>query len=245
MNEPISGELASHAGQAIYNPLTLALYDVVVLGLSNPLIWRCATKCILELYDRYATDDHLDVGVGSGWYLDHHTFSHSHPRIGLLDLNPNSLRTAATRIARYEPQTYRADVLAPLTLETAPYASIAMTYLLHCLPGTMSEKSVAFDHVLPLLAPDGCLFGATLLTGGVDRSIAARALMAAYNRRGVFANAHDTLDSLTANLNRRFRDVAIETVGCAGLFLCRTPRREERPIENVDGATPSANASAR
>ncbi len=98
---------------------------------------------------------------------------------------------------------------------------------------------MAFDHVLPLLAPDGCLFGATLLTGGVDRSIPARALMAAYNRRGVFANAHDTLDALAANLHLRFRDVAIETVGCAALFLCRTPhQRHERPIENVVRSRP-------
>ncbi len=61
-----SASASSHAGQAIYTPLTLALYDIVVLQLSNPLIWRCATKRILALYDRYATDNHLDVGVGTG-----------------------------------------------------------------------------------------------------------------------------------------------------------------------------------
>ena len=44
----------TRAGQAIYNPRTLPLYDLVVLRLSNPLIWRCPTARILDLYDRHA-----------------------------------------------------------------------------------------------------------------------------------------------------------------------------------------------
>ena len=65
---------AGRAGQAIYNPATLALYDIVVLGISNRLIWRCPTRHILQLYNQHATDNHLDVGVGTGWYLDHCRF---------------------------------------------------------------------------------------------------------------------------------------------------------------------------
>ena len=42
----------TEAGQAIYNSGTLQLYDLVVLRLSNPLIWRCPTARILALYDR-------------------------------------------------------------------------------------------------------------------------------------------------------------------------------------------------
>ena len=60
----------NYAGQAIYSPITLAVYDLIVLALSNPLIWRCPTGRILQLYDRHVTDNHLDVGVGTRWYLD-------------------------------------------------------------------------------------------------------------------------------------------------------------------------------
>src|SRR5215208_4168433 len=56
----------AYAGQAIYNPATLALYDIVVLGISNRLIWRCPTRHILQLYNQHATGNHLDVGVGIG-----------------------------------------------------------------------------------------------------------------------------------------------------------------------------------
>ena len=31
----------SYAGQAIYSPTTVAFYDLIVLTLSNPLVWRC------------------------------------------------------------------------------------------------------------------------------------------------------------------------------------------------------------
>lgn len=215
----------AHAGQAIYSPVTLALYDLVVLTLSNPLVWRCPTRGILALYDRHVTDDHLDVGVGTGWYLDHCRFPSAAPRVGLLDLNASSLAAAARRIARYRPAVYQADVLRPLDVTAAPFRSIALTYLLHCLPGTIAQKAVAFDTLLPLLHPDGVMFGATLLSQGVQRSGAARALMRVYNRKGVFSNAADSADGLRAALEARFRQVELTIVGCGALFTVRDPRR--------------------
>lgn len=214
----------SHAGQAIYSPLTLALYDLVVLKLSNPLVWRCPTSRILALYDRHAAASHLDVGVGTGWYLDRCSFPAAAPRVGLLDLNPSSLASASRRIARYRPEQFRADVLKPLALSAEPFGSIALTYLLHCVPGDMAEKAVAFDHLSPFLAPGGVMFGATLLSEGVERSAAARKLMGVYNRKGVFSNTRDSAAGLRAELERRFRSVEIEIIGCAALFAARDPR---------------------
>ncbi len=34
------------AGQAVYTKRTLALYDMVVLGISNHFIWKCPTRQI-------------------------------------------------------------------------------------------------------------------------------------------------------------------------------------------------------
>jgi hypothetical protein len=137
----------------------------------------------------------------------------------LLDLNPNSLATASRRIARYRPERYRADVLKPLTISVPPFQSVALTYLLHCLPGGIAKKAVAFDNLAPLLAPGGVVFGATLLSIGVERSAAARALMRLYNRKGVFSNMADSVQGLRAALDQRFRLVEIEIVGCAALFV--------------------------
>ncbi|WP_267358669.1 MULTISPECIES: class I SAM-dependent methyltransferase [unclassified Methylobacterium] len=214
----------TQAGQAIYNPRTLQIYDLVVLRLSNPLIWRCPTARILDLYDRHVGLAHCDVGVGTGWYLDRCRFPTPRPRVGLMDLNADSLACAARRIERYRPETYRIDVLGTVAAGIAPFDSIGMTYLLHCLPGDIAEKAKAFDTVRPCLRDDGVVFGATILAGGVPTTTAARALMRVYNRKGVFSNAADTLPELRAALDRRFRSADITVVGCVALFVAREPR---------------------
>ena len=214
----------TQAGQAIYNPRTLQIYDLVVLRLSNPLIWRCPTARILDLYDRHVGLAHCDVGVGTGWYLDRCRFPTPRPRVGLMDLIADSLAFAARRIERYRPETYRIDVLGTLAAGIAPFDSIGMTYLLHCLPGDIAEKAKAFDTVRPCLRDDGVVFGATILAGGVPTTAAARALMRVYNRKGVFSNAADTLPELRAALDRRFWSVEITVVGCVALFVAREPR---------------------
>jgi hypothetical protein len=211
----------TYAGQAIYNPATLALYDIVVLGVSNRLIWRCRTRHILQLYNQYVTDNHLDVGVGTGWYVDHCRFPCPQVRLGLLDLNRNSLNKAVARLKRYRPEVYQADALRPLQHEIAPFASVSLTYLLHCLPGSMSEKARVFDHLGPLLLPHAVVFGATLLSGGVRRTRAARALMRLYNSKGIFSNKDDSLDALRQELERRFEHVDLNVVGCTALFAAR------------------------
>lgn len=209
-------------GQALYTPLTLALgYDLVVLRLSNPLLWGCPTARLLRMYDENVSANHLDVGVGTGYYLDRCRFPSSAPRLALMDLNPHSLRFAARRTARYRPATYQRNVLEPIAFDGPAFDSIGMTYLLHCIPGAIEDKAAAFDHLRPLLRPGGRLFGATLVPGGAPRTHLARRLMAFYNRKGVFHNTLDTPDALERALARRFPSSGVELVGCAALFWAR------------------------
>ncbi len=205
------------AGQAVYSRRVLKAYDLLVLGLSNRLIWRCPTPGLLDLYNRHVGADHLDVGVGTGYFPDRCRPPEG-ARVALLDLNANSLAAASGRISRYRPETYRANVLAPLEIDAAPFSSVAMNYLLHCLPGSIGEKAVAFDHVDPLLLPGGVIFGATLLGGGVRRGMLARRLMAFYNRKGIFSNTADDLEGLERALADRYPEWGVEVVGCGALF---------------------------
>ena len=210
----------THAGQDIYNPLTLAVYDWYVLGLSNHLIWRCPTRRIRELYQRNVSANHVDVGVGTGYFLDRVKWPCREPQITLVDLNQNSLIAAASRISRFSPRIVHADILKPLP-DIGTCDSAGLSYLLHCLPGSIQQKVSAFDHLLPHLAPGARVFGATILSG-MKQSFVARKLMDVYNSKGVFANADDTLEELTRALNDRFNQVRIETVGVVGLFEMRS-----------------------
>lgn len=210
------------AGQAVYSPLVLRLYDLVVLGLSNSLLWRCPTAEIEKLYARNVTARHLDIGVGTGYYLDRVRWPVPEPAITLLDLNQNALDAASKRIARVGPRAVRADCLAPLPL-SGKFDSVGLCYLLHCLPGTIAAKAIVFDHLRPLLAPGARIFGATILQGGLRRSKPAQALMDFYNRKGVFSNASDHLDDLVPALRERFSGVRIATFGTVALFEAEAP----------------------
>jgi hypothetical protein len=212
----------TYDSQSVYSPATLAIYDTLVLRLSNPLVWRCPTGRILDLYNKHVSDAHLDVGVGTGWYMDHCRFP-APPRLALMDLNPNALAAAARRVERYAPSTHAADVLKSIEGHADTYGSIGVTYLLHCLAGDIRQKAVVFDHLIPLLAPGGTVFGATILAQGVPRSGAAQKLMGFYNKKGIFGNARDSLDDLRLALASRFNDVRVDTIGCVALFSAKGP----------------------
>ena len=203
-----------------YSKTTLAFYDFWVLGISNRFIWKCPTSGLLALYNRRASSNHLDCGVGTGFYLDRCSLP-ANPRVVLVDLNPEPLRRTARRIRRYHPRTYLRSVLEPLAIEEERFDSIGLNYLLHCLPGDIRAKGVVFDHVAAYLNPGGTLFGSTLLHGGVERGAVAQRLMAFYNRRGIFCNAGDDLAGLRRELAARFQESHVQVAGCAALFWAR------------------------
>lgn len=209
------------AGQAVYTKRTLGVYDFVVLGLSNRFIWKCPTRRLVEHYDRHVTANHVDVGVGTGYFPDKCRFPSPSPRIALMDLNQETLDFASRRIARYRPETYRRNVLELLGVDAPKFDSVGINYLLHCMPGSIESKSVAFDQLKALMNPNAVLFGATLLQGGVNRNGFAKRLMDIYNKKGIFSNQADDLDRLTNELRKRFDDVSVEVVGCAALFSAR------------------------
>ena len=107
--------------------------------------------------------------------------------------------------------------------EIGRFGSIGINYVLHCLPGSISEKAVVFDRLATALEADGVLFGSTILASDGTCSLAARATMALFNRRGIFCNGRDRLPDLVAALGARFDDVRCWRVGHVALFEARGP----------------------
>ena len=210
------------AGHALYTKRFLAVYDLVVLWFSSRFAWQCPSSRILELYNEHVSGNHLDVGVGTGYFLNKCRFPVATPRIGLMDLSPNCLEVAGRRLSRYKPEVYRANVLEPTRIDAPKFDSVGMNYLLHCLPGTIRSKAVVFDHLKPLVNPGGVLFGATMLHEGVEKNWLARRLMKRLNADGVFSNTSDDVDGLRWALSRHLSDPVVEIVGTAALFWGRT-----------------------
>jgi SAM-dependent methyltransferase len=210
-----------YAGQADYTPGFLAVYDPLVLGVMNRLVWRCPTPTILPLYEAYASGAHLDVGPGTGWYLDHARFDAPPRAITLLDANPDVLARAARRLARFAPHTHQANLLETIDPSPGAFDSIALMHVLHCLPGTMADKGAVLGRLAGLLRPGGRIFGSTILSGGVKHTPISRGLMRFLNARGVFGNRHDDLHALEGVLAERFAAHEIRTVGTVALFVAR------------------------
>jgi hypothetical protein len=212
---------SAEAGAAIYNRWILSIYDVGVIQLSNRFAWRCPSPLMLDFYNQHISANHLDVGVGTGYFLDRCRFPSAAPRIALLDLNPNSLNVTAGRLRRYRPSTHVGNVLEPIQLDAPKFDSIGLNYVLHCLPGTMRSKGAAFGHLVTWLNPGGVLFGTTILGQGIHPNFLARRLMKVYNAKGIFSNHHDSLDDLESILAQTFRDYWTTVVGCVAFFRGR------------------------
>lgn len=214
-------------GQTFYRTNRLNGYDLVTVKAANYLLWRCPPRRLVELYNQHVTDRHLDIGPGSGYYLDHCTFPSPNPEITLVDLNPDPLTFVQQRLTRYNPSTVRADLLDDLLdIPNAPFDSIALNYVLHCLPDTPEGRGDVFARIKPLLSPSppGVLFGSTVVTGGTQSTPLSQAFNTLYQRIGAFHNQHDTVDSLHEALDQHFSSHVLEVRGSVVLFTARDPR---------------------
>ncbi len=207
-----------HTSESIYSKKLLAIYNIWVLGFANHFAWKCPTKFQLDLYNQHVSEKHLDIGAGTGYFLDKCNFPTKNPEIHLLDLNRNCLELATKRIQRYQPIQHQADVLKPLKTNLPSFDSIAINCLLHCLPGNMADKEQVFKNLIPHLKKDGVLFGSTVLGSGIKLNMLGKKLMHLLNKKGIFNNTADNLPILELILNKNFTHYQVKTIGCVALF---------------------------
>lgn len=213
----------AYRGQADYSRPLLNLYDPLVLGPIARFVWRCPSTRLVERYRQRIRRPHLDVGPGTGYFLDRSGLPDG-SSVTILDPNPNVLRHASRRLRRLDVTAVQADVLKPLPV-VGPFESVALHLILHCLPGPLSRKAEAVANVAAVLAPTGVLFGASVLGRSGPHSWLARRVLTAFNARGAFDNLDDTEDGLRYILSAAFERVELETVGSIAIFAATNPRR--------------------
>jgi SAM-dependent methyltransferase len=213
----------AYRGQSEYTRSLLRVYDRMVLGFAARYVWRCPTPRLVEGYRQHIRDRHLDVGPGTGYFLEHSGLPDG-SRVTILDPNQNVLDVATRRLRRFHVTAVEADVLKPLPVG-GPFDSAALHLVIHCLPGPMTRKAAAVEHVAAVLAPDGVLFGASVLGTAGAQTWLSRRVLAAFNRRGAFDNLNDPEDGIREILSASFEDVELETVGAVAIFAASTPRQ--------------------
>ena len=212
----------AYRGQSEYTPTLLRVYDRFVLGFAARFVWRCPTPRLLQGYRDHIRDRHLDVGPGTGYFLERSGLA-AGSRVTLLDPNPNVLAHASRRLAQLDLTAVEANVLKPLPVD-GPFDSAALNLVIHCLPGPLTRKQTAVANVAAVLAPTGVLFGASVLGSSGSHTWLSRRVLAAFNRRGAFDNLHDTEQGLRDILVASFEEVELEVVGTIAIFVATTPR---------------------
>lgn len=211
----------AYEGQREYTPLFLRIYDPLILGFFTPVVWRCPTARLVEGYRRYLGQRHLDVGPGTGYFLERAGIPEGSP-VTLLDPNLHVLDHASRRLRHLDITTVEADVCKSLPVR-GPFDSAALNGVLHCLPGPLPRKAAAVANVAAVLAPTGVLFGASILGTPGRHTRLARAILEVNNRRGTFDNRGDTEEGLREILEASFERVEVETVGSMAIFAATNP----------------------
>jgi SAM-dependent methyltransferase len=220
--EQVDRDDPAYRGQRDYNRLLLRVYDPVVVGHVGRIVWRCPTSRLVARYREHIRDCHLDVGPGTGYFIDRSGLPKG-SRVTIVDPNTNVLAHASRRLGQYEVTAVEADVLKPLPVE-GPFDSAALHLVLHCLPGPIDRKGAAIANVAALLAPTGVLFGATVLGKSASHTRLSRFVLGAFNRQGGFDNLGDSEEALNGLLAESFEDVEVDVVGTLALFVARSPR---------------------
>ena len=218
----------SYKGQRGYNRFLLAIYDPWVLGFMARAVWRCPIPPVVERYRRLIGRRHLDVGPGTGYFLEK-AAPPAGTELTLLDPNPNVLVHASRRLAAMHPTTIEADVMKPLPVD-GRFDSAALNYVLHCLRGPESNKALAIRNIANVLEPDGVLFGGTVLGLSERHTPQARAVLRAFNWQGDFDNLGDTAEGLRRILEESFETVEVDVVGSTANFTATGPRAGSKTI---------------
>ncbi len=239
--------------QSFFTMMSHRLYDWCLYRFVTQVLWRCPTERLLAQYVENLSDNHLEIGVGTGYFLERTLCADFSRRLVFMDLNRNCLKRAAERLKSLRPRLWRQDLLDPFQREGAYggagddglFSSAAMNYVLHCLPGGRAQQAQIFRRVASLLKSDGVLFGATLVEEEGGLSGLAKGLMRALNVSGIFNNANHTYGDLTEALGASFSSVEVCRVGCAVLFCASVPVRtctERSPaIRDMHHSAPLTN----
>src|SRR5687767_11187497 len=118
--------------QRYFNRLSLFFYDFLLYGVISKYAWGSSIQRLDAHYKKYASSNHLEVGVGTGFLLNRVVFDTTAPRVGLMDLSSACLLKTKRKVSRYAPETYLQNLLEPIRHKAATFDSVAINYVMHC-----------------------------------------------------------------------------------------------------------------
>lgn len=213
---------SSGRGQWFFSLMSHRLYEIGLYRFVTTWLWQCPTALLLDHYRENMSVNHLEVGVGSGFFVRKTLQSirgrRTEQRLVLVDLNARCLSKSAERLQAHAPEVQQQDLREPMVLAGGAVQSVGINYVLHCIKGSFSENRRLFAHLAAVLEDGGVLFGATLVTRPAREGRMAWLLMKTLNLVGIFNNDDQCLDELKQALEASFAEVELTQAGNAVVF---------------------------
>jgi hypothetical protein len=220
----VSVTASAESAVRIYSRFVLSIYDYYVFWFISPLVFKCPQRNLVEFYLNKLSNNHLEIGVGTGYLLRKCDEAGRIGALALLDLNENCLRVTQKHLAAASPLTYTADILQPLPMDGRTFSSVGLNFVLHCVPGNFKTKGIAFEHIAACMEPGGEVFGTTAIYYAGQSKLAG-GIMDIYNNKGIFSNQDDIEDDLVEVLAKNFADVSVSQIGNVIFFRAVKPRK--------------------
>lgn len=206
-------------GATVYTRKSLRIYDLLVHGLSNRLIWRCPARKLIQHGQQYFSGNHLEIGIGSGKLFRKIAGNKEFERLVLADVNQDCLDFAQEVLGNHQPEIWRLNLIDDDDFSANQgFHSIGLNYVLHCLPISLEEKvELCRKLATQCLAEGGVLFGSTLFAD-LNANFLSKRLMNFYNRKGIFGNTDDHWSSFVELMKETGHDFVHQNIGCVCLF---------------------------
>jgi 2-polyprenyl-3-methyl-5-hydroxy-6-metoxy-1,4-benzoquinol methylase len=211
----------SHDGQKVYTKLFLKFYNFAVLFFNNKFLWKCNTSNLLQNYKNNVSKNHLDIGVGTGFYLI--KTQNLLEDISLMDLNDNCLDLVESKLSGKNVTKHKLDILKDIDKNLYDkYDSIAFNYLIHCLPDN-GNKDAVFKNAAKMVKRSGVVFGSTIINE-YSNSLAIK-VANKFNEKGIFDNSNDSRKNIESYIKDNFNTYSLEQIGSVCVFSMSDPIR--------------------
>ena len=149
----------------------LPFYDMFILHVTCSRAWKAPLTTLLPFFRAHFSDNHLDMGVGTGFFPAT-VLAEKEPakqQLTLLDLSTTALAKTKRRVEAAAPhvavRTIEADATAlPAMYSANRFDSISASLLLHCIPAPATAKMRGLVATArQLLSSGGVFYGATVL----------------------------------------------------------------------------------